>query len=345
MIDLRSDTVTRPSNEMWDVMRSAPLGDDVLGDDPSVRDLEEFAAELLGYEAAVFASSGTQTNLLALMSHCDRADEYIVGQHAHTYRWEGGGAAVFGSIQPQPLVNNPDGTIDLDLIEAAVKPNDPHYAVTRLLALENTWNGHVLPLSYQAEARALVDRHGLSMHLDGARMFNAVAALGGQPTDITAPYDSVSVCLSKGLGAPVGSILAGSRELIGKARRHRKRLGGGMRQAGMLAAAGRYGLEHNAPHMTIDHDNAARLAQGLAGLESITVDSTETNMVFASVTVGSAADLVGYAEANGVALLGGEAPGFRMVTHLDVNAADVDRVIEVFSQWIPASDRPHSIND
>ncbi len=338
MIDLRSDTVTKPTDDMWEAMRHAPLGDDVLSGDPSVQSLERYAAELLGKESAIFASSGTQTNLLAIMSHCGRGDEYIVGQMAHCYRWEGGGAAVLGSVQPQPLTNQSDGTLSLDEVEAAIKPDDIHYAMTRLLCLENTFSGQVLPLAYQARARELVEQHGLQLHLDGARMFNAVAKLGCTAKEMADPFDSVSICLSKGLGTPVGSVLVGSEELTTKARRIRKQLGGGMRQAGVLAAAGEYALRHNVERLADDHANAKRLAEGLADLEffNVDVDRVETNMAFPAVTKGTTNDLAAYASQHGISILGGPNTTVRLVTHLDVSAADVETVIEVFGAYRPS---------
>ena len=244
--DFRSDTVTRPTPEMRAAMAAAPVGDDVLGDDPTVIALEAEVAELLGFEAAVFVPSGTQSNLVGVMTHCARGDEYIVGQEAHTYRYEAGGAAVLGSVQPQPLNNAADGTIPLPDIEAAIKPDDAHFARTRLIALENTIGGRVLPAGYAAAVREIADAHGLAMHLDGARLWNAAVKQGVPPRTIAQDFDSVSVCLSKGLGAPVGSVLCGGRDFIKEARRWRKMLGGGMRQAGIIAAAGRYA--HRAQH-------------------------------------------------------------------------------------------------
>lgn len=281
LIDLRSDTVTRPSNGMRQAMFEAEVGDDVWGDDPTVHRLEEQTAALLGKEAAMFVASGTQSNLCALMAHCQRGDEYIVGQSAHTYRYEAGGAAVLGSIQPQPIEFEPDGTLDLDLVRSKIKPDDPHFARTRLLTLENTTDGRVLPASYLRAARAFVDEHGLALHLDGARLWNAAAATGEAEAEIAAPFDSVSVCLSKGLGAPVGSVLVGSSDLIAAARRTRKILGGGMRQAGVLAAAGLYALDHNRARISDDHDMAEAIAASIDGVAGVSVVGVQTNMVFA----------------------------------------------------------------
>ncbi len=335
VIDLRSDTVTQPTDEMWDAMRRSPLGDDVLGDDPTINELEAFAADMLGKEAAVFASSGTQSNLIGILAHCGRGDEYIVGQHAHTYRMEGGGAAVLGSVQPQPLPNASDGTLDLVEVEANIKPHaNPHYAMTRLLTLENTWNGRVLPLDYQEAAGALATRHSLGLHLDGARFFNAVVALGATPAEVAAPYDSVSICLSKGLGCPAGSLLIGSEDLVAKARRTRKMVGGGLRQAGVIGGAGLFALQHHVERMADDHRRASTLARSLAEIDGISVDldAVETNMVFVDVA-GDVHDLVGFAETKGVKLLVVYGRNLRMVTHLDVDDDDIATVIDVVRTW------------
>src|SRR5580700_2042135 len=265
-IDLRSDTVTRPTAGMRAAMAAAEVGDDVYGDDPTVNRLEAVAAERFGFESALFFPSGTQSNLAALMAHCGRGDEYLVGQEAHTYKFEQGGAAVLGSIQPQPLENEPDGSISVERIARAIKPADVHFAPTRLLALENTMGGRVLSPVYLRAATDFVHARGLHTHLDGARLFNAIVKLGVDEPAAVAGFDSVSICLSKGLGAPAGSVLLGSRELIETARRRRKALGGGMRQAGVLAAAGLYALEHHVQRLAEDHDNAQRLADGLRTL-------------------------------------------------------------------------------
>ncbi len=342
-IDLRSDTVTRPTAAMRAAMLAAPLGDDVFGDDPSVNALQQRIATLLGKEAALFVPSGTQSNLVAVMSHCQRGDEYVVGQQAHTYRWEAGGAAVLGSVQPQPIEHQPDGSLLLSDIEAAIKPDDAHFARTRLLALENTIGGKVLGLAYLADATGLARRHGLATHLDGARLFNAAVALGVEPMarahEIASFFDSVSVCFSKGLGAPVGSALVGSRELIARAHRWRKMLGGGMRQAGMLAAAASHALEHHVERLADDHALAQRLAEGLNGLPGLTVEPPQTNIVFASVQGARAAGLVAHLEARGVLATGGlygQMQRLRFVTHLDVDAAGVDRAIAAAREHLTA---------
>lgn len=326
--DFRSDTVTRPGAAMRAAMAVAEVGDDVFGDDPTVQRLEARAAAMLGKEAALFLPSGTQANLVALMAHCGRGDEYIVGQMAHCYRWEGGGAAALGSIQPQPIANQPDGTLLLADIADAVKPDDPHFARTRLLALENTIGGKVLPIAYMIEATQLARRHGLACHLDGARAFNASVALGAPIAAVAAPFDTISVCLSKGLGAPIGSTLVGSAELIAKARRIRKMVGGGMRQAGVIAAAGLYALEHNVERLAEDHANAKRLARGLAEFPGLTVVEPETNVLFVDVAPQIMADFAAHLAANGVgatSTYGGRRQ--RWVTHLDVDADAVDEAL------------------
>src|SRR6185503_476525 len=269
VIDLRSDTVTKPTAEMRAAMLAAEVGDDVYGEDPTVNRLEALAAARLGKEAALFVCSGTQSNLLALLSHCERGDEYIVGQQGHTYKYEGGGAAVLGSIQPQPLDYEADGSLDLGRVEGAIKPDDSHFAKTRLLCLENTQGGKVLSLDYLRRAREFTLARGLGLHLDGARIFNAAVHLGVPVLEISKQFDTVSVCLSKGLGAPVGSVLCGSKDLIAKARRWRKVVGGGMRQAGLLAAAGIYALQHNIERLARDHDNASKLADGLSRIDGV----------------------------------------------------------------------------
>lgn len=333
LVDLRSDTVTRPTAAMRAAMASADVGDDVFGDDPTVNALQERVAALLGKEAALFMTSGTQSNLCGLMAHCGRGDEYIVGQEAHTYRYEGGGAAVLGSIQPQPLDNRPDGTLALSDIEAAIKPDDAHFARTRLLALENTIGGRVLPMAYLDDATALARRRGLATHLDGARLFNAAVAVaqaeGADPRvvvrTIADRFDSVSVCFSKGLGAPVGSMLVGSRDLIARAHRHRKMLGGGLRQVGILAAAASHALDHHVDRLAVDHAHARRLADGLQDLPGVTAQVPQTNIVFVDLAPERAPGAVQRLAATGVLATG--LYRLRLVTHLDVSADDVDFAI------------------
>jgi threonine aldolase len=353
VIDLRSDTVTQPTPAMREAMMTAPLGDDVFGGDPSVNALQDKLAAMLGFEAALFVPTGTQSNFCGILSHCQRGDEYIVGQFAHCYRWEGGGAAVFGSVQPQPLEHQPDGTLLLSDIEAAIKPDDAHFARTRMLALENTLGGKLLPLDYVQQATSLAKSKGLMRHLDGARLFNAAVAQASQaagqqvaPTaqaaiaearHIAQCFDSVSVCLSKGLGAPVGSVLCGSREFIARAHRIRKMAGGGMRQAGVLAAAGTYALDHHVARLADDHALAQQLASGLQGIEGLQVEPPHTNIVFVDL-VGAAkarsADLMPYLEARGILATG--LYRLRFVTHLDVDAVGVDRAIAVIREFFSA---------
>jgi len=342
IVDLRSDTVTRPTPGMRAAMDSAPLGDDVFGDDPSVNALQDKIAGMLGFEAALFVPTGTQSNLCAILSHCQRGDEYIVGQMQHCYRWEAGGGAVFGSVQPQPLEHRADGSLALADIAAAIKPDDPHFARTRMLALENTLGGKLLPFAFIEQATELAQRSGLARHLDGARLFNAAVAQAAQTGGdaraearrIAQRFDSVSVCFSKGLGAPVGSALCGSRELIARARRVRKMAGGAMRQAGILAAAASYALDHHVDRLAQDHALALRLAQGLGDIENLRVEAPQTNMVFM--------DLVGPAREESKALLkhlashGILATGLyrlRFATHLDLDANGVDRAVAAIRQY------------
>lgn len=345
-VDLRSDTVTQPTAAMREAMMAAPLGDDVFGTDPAVNALQEKIAALLGFEAALFVPTGTQSNLCAILAHCGRGDEYIVGQQAHCYRWEGGGAAVFGSVQPQPLDHAADGTLPLAQIEAAIKPDDAHFARTRLLALENTLGGRLLPFDYVQAATDLAARKGLQRHLDGARLFNAATAqaarngrgdVRAEARRIAQCFDSVSVCFSKGLGAPVGSALVGSRDFIARAHRIRKMAGGGMRQAGLLAAAASHALDHHIDRLADDHALARRLAEGLAGIEGLRVEAPDTNIVFV--------DLEGAAQARSAELLqrldgqGILATGLyrlRFVTHLDVDAAGVDRAVAAVRAFFSA---------
>ncbi|RZI71587.1 MAG: low-specificity L-threonine aldolase [Variovorax sp.] len=335
-VDLRSDTVTQPTPAMRAAMAAAPLGDDVFGSDPSVNALQEKIAAMLGFEAALFVPTGTQSNLCAILSHCGRGDEYIVGQQQHCYRWEGGGAAVFGSVQPQPLDHAPDGTLPLAQIEAAIKPDDAHFARTRLLALENTLGGKLLPFAYVQAATDLAKAKGLQRHLDGARLFNAATAqaapTGGdvraEARRIAQCFDSVSVCFSKGLGAPIGSALCGSKDFIARAHRIRKMAGGGMRQAGLLAAAASHALDHHIDRLADDQALAQRLAAGLGGIEGLVVERPHTNIVFVDLTGAAqarSAELIAHLNAEGILATG--LYRLRFVTHLDVDAAGVDRAV------------------
>ena len=330
-VDLRSDTVTKPTPEMRQTMAEAEVGDDVFGDDPTVKALEAEVARRMGKQAGVFVASGTQSNLCALLAHCERGEEYLVGEAYHTYRYEAGGAAVLGSIQPQPLPVSPDGTLDLGRVEAAIKPDDPHFPRSRLLSLENTHDGQPIAPAYFTEASQLARRHGLAVHLDGARIFNAAAALGVPPAEFTTGADTVSVCLSKGLGAPVGSVLCGSAELISRARRWRKMLGGGMRQAGILAGAGLYALDHHLDRLAEDHRRAEHLAEGLLASGHFVIEhdpGARTNMVFATLIDPSKfAELNAQWASAGVIVRGG--PSYRFVTHLDFTDESLDRTLAV----------------
>ncbi len=331
-IDLRSDTATCPTPDMKEAMMTAKVGDDVYGEDPTINSLEKKVAKLTGKESALFVSSGTQSNLLALMTHCRRGDEYIVGQLAHTYKYEGGGAAILGSIQPQPLDLEPDGSLDLDRVARFIKPDDFHFAKTRLLCLENTQGGKVLPMGYLQTARIFCDTHSLGLHLDGARVFNAAVKLNKEVKEITQYFDTVSCCLSKGLGAPVGSVLCGPASFIKKARRWRKVVGGGMRQAGFLAAAGIYALDNHVERLKEDHENALYLAQGLSLLKGFDVDpkSVQTNMLFADIP-GDVEKLADHLQSIGIII--DRDSHLRLVTHLDVDQTDMDRVIEGFNSF------------
>jgi threonine aldolase len=330
-IDLRSDTVTQPSQAMRAAMAAAEVGDDVYGDDPAVNRLQDFAADLFGYEAGMFAPSGTQTNLIALMTHCGRGDEYLVGQEAHTYKYEGGGAAVLGSIQPQPIANQADGSIALADIEAYIKPDDMHFARTRLLALENTIGGRVLGQDYVHAATTLAHAKGLATHLDGARVCNAAVKQGIGLREVVKGFDTVSVCLSKGLGAPVGSVLLGPKAFIEQGKRWRKMLGGGMRQAGVIAAAAQYALEHNVERLADDHRNAADLSRGLGEIGQLQVTAPQTNIFYVEIPEAACAPLREHLAKAGIRASIG--PHTRLVTHLDVSAADVQTIINVFKDF------------
>lgn len=356
MADFRSDTVTQPSGAMKERMLSAALGDDVFNDDPTTLELQRYAADMLGFEAALFAPSGTQTNLIAMMSHCQRGDEAIVGQQWHTYKWEGGGMAVLGSIQPQPLELQSDGTLALSDIAAAIKPDDPHFARTRLIVIENSVGGKVLPLQYMRDVAALAKDKGLACHIDGARLMNAAVALAPEhgitpqqmARELCDGYDSVSLCLSKGLGCPVGSLLLGSNDFIARAKRVRKMLGGGMRQTGILAAAGLYALENNINRLADDHANCRRLADGLTILATqlpalqgkLTALPVQTNILFTDVELQLAEQLLPYLAARGIKLTGsnyqsanGSIKRLRWVCHLDINSADIEQTLQAVAEF------------
>ena len=353
-VDLRSDTVTQPTPQMREAMLAAPLGDDVFGDDPTVNALQEKIAALLGFEAALFVPTGTQSNFCAILAHCQRGEEYIVGQMQHCYRWEGGGAAVLGSVQPQPIAHAPDGTLPLAEIEANIKPDDAHFAKTRLLCLENTLGGKLLPLAYIEAATALARSKGLATHLDGARLFNAAvaqhayfkqneapaliniaqSAIEREAKTIAQHFDSASICFSKGLGAPIGSALCGSKALIARAHRIRKMAGGGMRQSGMLAAAAMYALDHHITRLEQDHALAQRLGEGLAAIDGLSVEPVQSNIVFVDVhesLQSKAAGLITHLKQNGILATG--LYRLRFVTHLDVDQADIDRAIQVMRHY------------
>ena len=324
MIDIRSDTVTRPGRAMLEAMMTAPVGDDVYGDDPTVNELQRYAADLADKEAALFLPTGTQANLVALLSHCERGEEYIVGQGAHNYLYEAGGAAVLGSIQPQPIDAASDGTLPLDKVAAKIKADDIHFARTKLLSLENTHNGKVLPREYLQAAWEFTRSRGLGLHVDGARIFNAVVEYGCELREITQYCDSFTICLSKGLGTPVGSLLVGSHDYIKRATRWRKMTGGGMRQAGILAAAGLYALKHNVARLREDHDNAAWLA---AQLKEIGADVMrhDTNMLFVRVGEENAAALGEHLRAQDILI--NASPVVRLVTHLDVSREQLEQLV------------------
>ncbi|MGL1932698.1 MAG: low-specificity L-threonine aldolase [Desulfotalea sp.] len=332
VIDFRSDTVTKPSPEMREEMMKAEVGDDVYGDDPTINMLEDYAAEKTGFGAAMFTASGTSANLLAIMSHCQRGDEYIVGQTAHTYRYEGGGAAVLGSIQPQPIEFNSDSTIDLAIVEEKIKPDDIHFARTKLFCLENTQNGKILPMDYLKEASKFANKKNLQFHLDGARVLNASRELDIDIKEITSLFDSVSICLSKGLGAPIGSILCASPELIKNARRWRKVTGGGMRQAGFLAAAGLYALENNYDRLKEDHLNAKRLTTKLKEINGCEIQGeAQTNMAFIRFS-DDFNGLEGYLKEKGILISQGKIT--RFVTHLDISSEDLDTLAEAIKGFV-----------
>jgi len=330
VIDLRSDTVTRPTSAMRAAMAAAEVGDDVYGDDPTVNHLQAYAAERFGFDDALFFATGTQSNLAALMAHCGRGDEYLVGQEAHTYRYEQGGAAVLGSIQPQPITNQADGSLAITDLAAAIKPDDVHFARTRLLALENTIGGKVLPATYIAEATTFAHQRGLATHLDGARLCNAMVKLSVDERTIVAGFNSVSLCLSKGLGAPAGTLLFGARDFIASAKRWRKALGGGMRQAGVLAAAGQYALEHHISRLAEDHAHARQLAEGLSAL-GLKVEPPQTNIVFVAIPESAVAGLAVTLRAAGILASVGRRT--RLVTHLDINRAQIEAVLTAFTHY------------
>jgi len=334
-LDLRSDTVTQPTPAMREAMASAATGDDVYGEDPSVNALEERVAGLFNKDAAILCTSGTQSNLLALLSQCQRGEEYLVGEEYHTYRYEAGGAAVLGGIVQQTVSVQADGTLDLERLASKVKPADPHFPITRLLSLENTHTGKVMPPAFIAAASTFVNQHNLRLHLDGARLFNAHIQSGQSITAMTAPFHSVSVCFSKGLGAPIGSMLVADAETIHKARRWRKMLGGGMRQAGIVAAALDYALDHHVQRLADDHQCAQQLANALRTaiatqkIQGVTVEPAVTNMVYVQFDQpGIAKQVSEYCRSHGIFVPA--SARMRLVTHLDVTSAYIDFIVEHF---------------
>lgn len=331
MIDLRSDTVTRPTPAMREAMARAEVGDDVWGDDPTINAFEQAVAEQAGKAAALLLPSGTQSNLCALLTHCQRGEEVVAGQLSHLYRDEGGGAAALGGITVHPLPHEADGSLALDALRETVKGEDIHHARTRLLALENTFRGKALPQAYLTAATDQAHEQGLATHLDGARLFNAAVASGLSLAELCRGFDSVSLCFSKGLGAPVGSLLLGEADFIARARRWRKTLGGGMRQAGVLAAACHHAFEHHVERLAEDHDNARRLAEGLQAVPGVEVRACDTNMVFVAFPQDHGRALQAHLEARGILMAVG--PVTRLVTHLDVNADAVEQVVAAVNDF------------
>jgi threonine aldolase len=344
IIDYRSDTVTRPTAVMMDAIAHAELGDDVWGDDPTVNRLQEIAAEKLGKEASLFVPSGTMGNLAAALAHCNRGDELILGDKSHTFRWEAGNVAAVGGIHPCQLRNQPDGTLALDAIEAAVRGDNVHFPRSRAIFLENTHNncgGIAIPAEYFASVRKVADQHGLVVHLDGARLFNAAVALDCPVKEFTKNTDSVTICLSKGLCAPVGSVLAGTKEFIYHARRARKMLGGGMRQAGILAAAGIVALEQMVDRLKEDHANAENLSHGLSTIPGLEVPGMEidpdvrlTNMVFfklgdrVQMSPQALVDTLDHQFQIKIGFVSGRL--FRMVTHYWISSDNIERTLVAF---------------
>lgn len=339
-IDLRSDTVTPPTPAMREAMAKAKVGDDVYGEDPTVNRLQEISAAMLGKEAGLFVPSGTMGNLAAVLAYCGRGDEIILGNLAHTFLYEAGGIAALGGVHPHTIPNQPDGTLTLDDIRAAIRPDNPHFPITRLITLENTHNrcgGAALTVEYTQSVGDLARQHGLSLHLDGARIFDAAAALGLEAAELTAPADSVTFCLSKGLCAPVGSVLCGSAGFITRAHRIRKQLGGGMRQAGILAAAGIVALEEIVPRLGDDHLRARNLARGLAAIPGVILDpeTPRTNMVY--LTLGEAipldaAQVTSRLWEMGVRVGVVGARRFRLVTHFWIDDAAIDKTVSAFRE-------------
>lgn len=337
LIDLRSDTVTRPTAGMRDAMANAEVGDDVYGDDPTANALEERAADLLGKEAGLFVSSGTQSNLSALLSHCGRGDEYIGGMGYHIPKYEAGGAAVLGGISPRHLALNEKGGLNAADVEAAIQPDDPHFAVSKLVCVENTHDGMVMDQDEIERTADIAHANDMKLHVDGARLMNAAVKSGRPASELVDCADTVSLCLSKGLGAPVGSVLCGPKDFIYRARRARKMLGGGLRQAGVLAACGLYALQNNVDRLAEDHANAAAMAKRLAEIPGLSfdIDKVHTNMIWLDVTGEGQGSLSEHMMARGMIVSEPSGPQrtTRLVTHLDFDGADVDAVVDGFASW------------
>lgn len=338
LIDLRSDTVTRPSDGMRSAMANAEVGDDVYGDDPTVRALEERAADLLGKEAGIFVASGTQSNLTALLTHCGRGDEYIGGTGYHIPKYEAGGAAVLGGISPRHLTLNKAGGLNPQDVEAAIQPDDPHFAVSKLVCLENTYNGMVMDQDNIEKTAEIARANGLALHIDGARLMNAVVKSKTSAKELVACADTVSLCLSKGLGAPVGSVLCGPADFIKRAHRARKMLGGALRQSGVLAACGLYALDHNVARLAQDHENASMMAKRLQDIDGVTIDlkSVQTNMIWLTVAGEGEGKLSDHMMERGMVVSDPSGPDntVRLVTHLDFEADYIDRVVDGFASWL-----------
>ena len=331
IVDLRSDTVTRPSAGMYEALRAAPVGDDVYGEDETVIRLEATAAALLGKEAGLFLASATQANLAAMLAHNARGEEILLGDCYHIFVSEAGGASALGGIVMHPLETDEDGGLAVEQVLGAIKEDDPHHPVTRTLALENTVSGRVQDPALQRRLADAVRAEGLVVHLDGARIMNAAIALDIDAATIAAPFDSVMMCLSKGLGAPVGAVLCGAAGFIRRARRMRKQLGGGMRQAGVLAACGLYALEHNVARLAEDHSNAKMLAAGLGEIDGLPVRQA-TNMVFIEPAAKDLEPLARHLRERGVEI-GRQSPRVRLVTHLDVDSGGIERALDAFHSY------------
>ena len=338
-VELRSDTMTTPTPSMRKAMAEAEVGDDVFGEDPTVNRLEKMAAERMGKEAAVFVTSGTMGNLVSQLAHCGRGDEIILGSRSHTFFYEQGGSAAVGSIHPRTVPNQPDGKLALDDIEDAIRGDNVHFPQTRLIVLENTHNqcsGYPLDADYMKAVGEIARRHGLKIHVDGARIFNAAVALNVEASDLTVEADSVSFCLSKGLAAPIGSVVCGTQDFINRARRARKLIGGGMRQAGIMAAAGIVALNEMVERLADDHANAKKLAQGLADIPGISVDPAhiKTNIVFIEITRSdmTAEALVNLLNEKGVRISAAAPQRLRAVTHYHISSEEIDYTLNAFAR-------------